>query len=123
MFCYIAFLLCMPDDQSEPSRIVEAKQLVFQHQIEMIVRLNGSGKRHNAKVAGHAQMNDQRAMIETDKQILASSTRTANRATGQQPGKIFLKRHAQTAMPQHDILDDTPLDMRGDAATRYFDFR
>jgi hypothetical protein len=74
-------------------------------------------------MAGHAQVNDQRAVRETDQQVFAAPSGQTDRAAAQQRGQIGRKRPAQAGTAHYHAGYDLPLQIGRNAAASDFNFR
>jgi hypothetical protein len=74
-------------------------------------------------MTGHAEMDDQGAVIEADQQVLATPTRDANRSSAQKFRQVDRERPAQAGMAKSNSFDYTSFKMRRDTAPRDFNFR
>ncbi len=119
---YITLFCRMPQHGAEPSRIVQAQALLAQHQFEMIVQSNRRGGRKYAEAARHTQVQQQGSMVKVKQQVFAAAAGTQQGALHQNFTQSSRKWPAQAGVPDQHIADDASLDMRGDAATGYFNF-
>jgi hypothetical protein len=101
----------MPQDGAEAARIGHAHDLAADFEVEVVVLLRRDARRQDAQVAGHAQVHDQRAMVEMDQQVLAAPPGAADHAPGQQGMQALRKRPAQAGVTQHDAADGAPFQM------------
>ncbi|VXC07467.1 hypothetical protein MASSI9I_51083 [Massilia sp. 9I] len=126
----IAFFLAMPEHGAEAARVVQAQHLpAFRaricpdnHQVEVVVLARLDPGRQHPQVAGHAQMDDEGAVLELNQQVLAAAVRTEDAVSGQQLGQSGREGPAQAFAAQHDLLDDTAFDMGRDTAPGNFYF-
>ena len=112
----------MPQDGTEAARVGHAHDLASDFEVEVVVLLWGDARRQDAQVAGHAQVHDERAMVEMDQQIFAASPGAADHAPGQERMQALGERPAQAGMTQHDAADGAPFQMGRDPAAGDFDF-
>jgi len=116
-------IAAMPQHRAETARVAQAHQhAVVQRQIEVVVFFRRRARGQEAQAAGHAKVQDQRAMLELHQQILAAPPERTDDSSAQQPGQVFRDRPAQPGMAHDRIRDSQPDEMRGQATPRDFYF-
>ncbi|MDB5853499.1 MAG: hypothetical protein JWR22_1540 [Herminiimonas sp.] len=112
----------MPKHCAEAARIGKSHDHRADNEIEMVMLVGGSLGRQYAKVARHAEVNDESAMLEVEQQIFSASPGASNRLANQLLLKIKWKWPTQTFMSLHHTGNDAALNMRRNAAPRHFNF-
>jgi hypothetical protein len=113
----------MPKHCAEAARICKSHDHRADNEIEMVMLVRGGLDRQNAKVAGHAKVNNESAMLEVEQQIFSTSPGASNRLANQLLLKIKRKWPAEAFMSLHDTGYDAALDMRRNPTPRHFNFR
>lgn len=109
------------DDQhrAEPPRVVIAQaRPVVEDNIDMVVLTTFGRCADNLQTAGHAQMDEQRCVVEPEQQVLASAIDRADRPTRQAFRQILGNRPTQSSVVHLDGIDAAPAGMNCNAAPR-----
>ena len=116
----------MPQHRTEAARIFHAQHLravrAGNHQVEVVVLFRFDAGRHHPQMAGHAQVDDQGAVLEMHEQVFAAPAGAQYGAAGQQLLELLGKRPAQAGAAQHHVLHGAAFEMGRDAAPGDFHF-
>jgi hypothetical protein len=85
----------VPQDGAEAARIIQPQQRLSHEHIEMIMFPGRRRDRQQVQVARHAEMNDQRAVVEFEQQVFAAPAHAAHSLAAHLSGQIGRKWPAQ----------------------------
>ena len=112
----------LPQQASEPPRVAQAQQRLPESQVHVVVDLRRFRTGYDPQAAGHAQMNDQTAVVEVDQQVLGAPAHAAY-AFAPQPGlETGRYRPSQPPVAHDQACERLPKQVRFYSAARYFDF-
>ena len=116
----------VPEHGAEAARVVQAQYLglraVAHDQVEVIVFLQLGPERKHAQMARHAQVDDERACVETDQQVFTAPADLRDALAGQGDGQVGREGPAQALAPEHDLFDHAAFEVGRDAAPGHFYF-
>ncbi len=116
-------LAFVPQHGAEAARVAQAHQLaVGQHEVEVVVFLGRGGVREDAQAAAHAQVQDERAVVELDEQVFRAALQAMDGLAAQEFGQVFGNGPAQAGVADDDVADGLMQQVRRDAAQRGLDF-
>lgn len=110
-----------PQHGAEAARIAQPQRPPAEDDVEVIVPAGRFRRRHQAQAARHAQMHDQRSMVEAEQQVFAAAVDAAQAASGEQAAECAREGIAQAGMARHDGVDAAPGQVGQQAAAGDFD--
>jgi hypothetical protein len=113
----------MPEHGAEAAWICQSHQKPAGDEIEMVMLVGRRSCRQYAQMPRHAEVNDERALLEIQQQIFPTTSGAPDRLAHQLLFKTYRKRPAQADLSLHDAGNDLALDMRCNAAPGDFNFR
>src|SRR5574343_274844 len=117
----------LPEHNAETSWIGKAKNLLSQHQLEMIVLGGRQIEGHETQVTRHTQMNDQHSLHlrsgTVEQQILATAANSNNPTTRQQVSQFRRYLVAKLRRTDHHPLNHLPLKLWRQASATNLHFR
>ncbi|EXF43084.1 hypothetical protein BAY1663_04502 [Pseudomonas sp. BAY1663] len=112
-----------PQQRAEAAWIGIAQRLAgFEQQVDVLVLGRRQTGINQAQAAGHPQMDDQRAGLEADQQVLGAPLNRLDTLTGQAHVQILGNRPAQAPVAHDHPVDALAEEMRRDTAAGSFDF-
>ncbi len=113
-----------PVQAAEATWIVEPQATTgIEQQVVVIVRQQRRGRVEHAQAAGHAEMQDQAAVVQVDDQVLGAATDVADALAGDSRRQPCVDAPAQAGLAEHERGDLPPADDAAYAAARGLDFR
>src|SRR4029453_11134823 len=115
----------MPHQRAETSRIRQSDEMCLEHNVDMVMPLRPGGRLAGPYTPGarHAQVRNQRAMVEFPEEILRAAPQMADRAARELLRQIARYRPAQPCIAHSDRLHAPPFDEWRERASRDFDLR
>ncbi len=115
--------LVAPEHRAEAPRIGVAQGLTgLQQDVDVLMLGRGRCRIHQTQAAGHAEMDDQRAALGADQQVLGAPLDGLDALAGQTHVEIFRNRPAQAPVTHQHAADALADQMRLDATAGGFDF-
>ena len=118
----LARALVGPEQRTKATRIVEPQDPVAEVEIDMIVRTGSIAGQAMAQRAGHPEMHDQCAAVETKQQVFRSAIGTREQPPGDTGIEVCRHRPAQIGPTQDRAPNAAPDKGFGKAATHDLDF-
>src|SRR5688572_1610494 len=94
-----------PKEAPESTRIVEAHaQAGVEHDVDVIVQLRRRGAGQQPQASGHSQVQDHRAALEVEQQVLRASPQVAHALTGSSLSELSRYTPSQARLANDDLL-------------------
>ena len=113
-----------PVQAAEATWVVEPQATTgIEQQVVVIVRQQRRGRVEHPQAAGHAEVQDQAAVVQVDDQVLGAATDVPDALACDSRRHPCVDAPAQAGLPQNERGDLPPADDAAYAAARGLDFR